>query len=316
MDFSRQEYWNGLPLPPPGDLPDPGIIPDLLHCRHILYRLSHQTSPPYVCAFVWEDGLAFCMACPEVCASAASPVERSRVRGQDSGSPCLLPLGSSSPHLFCTVDCCLISVWSKSSMALKVCRTTVLICFKTAVPNLFDTWDLFHRRQFFHRPGGRGVVLGMIQAHYSEVKIAQSCPTLWDPTGYAVHGILQAGILEWVAFPFSAQGLNQGLRHHRQILYQLSHKGSPTWMASPTRWTWVWASSGSWWWTGKPGVPQSVGSQRAGHDWASELNWSTLLLLRVLLLSHQLYLRSSGIRSWRMGTPVLGDRGNSWGLVR
>ena len=203
MDFSRQEYWNGLPLPPPGDLPDPGIIPDLLHCRHILYHLSHQTSPPYVCAFVWEDGLAFCMACPEVCASAASPVERSRVRGQDSGSPCLLPLGSSSPHLFCTVDCCLISVWSKSSMALKVCRTTVLICFKTAVPNLFDTWDLFHRRQFFHRPGGRGVVLGMIQAHYSDVKVAQSCPTLWDPTGYTVHGILQAGILEWVACPFS-----------------------------------------------------------------------------------------------------------------
>ena len=39
------------------------------------------------------------------------------------------------------------------------------------------------------------------------------------------------------------------------------------------RWTWVWASSGSWWWTGKPGVLQSMGSQRAGHDWVTELNW-------------------------------------------
>ena len=46
------------------------------------------------------------------------------------------------------------------------------------------------------------------------------------------------------------------------------------WMASPTWWTWVWAGSGSWWWTGKPDVLQSVGSQRVGHDWATELNWT------------------------------------------
>ena len=48
------------------------------------------------------------------------------------------------------------------------------------------------------------------------------------------------------------------------------------WMASPTRWTWVWASSGSWWWTGRPGVLQSMGSQRVRHDWATELNWAEL----------------------------------------
>ena len=45
------------------------------------------------------------------------------------------------------------------------------------------------------------------------------------------------------------------------------------WMASPTRWTGVWASSRSWWWTGKPGVLQSMGLQRVRHDWATELNW-------------------------------------------
>ena len=50
-------------------------------------------------------------------------------------------------------------------------------------------------------------------------------------------------------------------------------RGWDGWMASPTQWTWVWASSGSWWWTGKPGVLQSMGSQRIGHDWATELNW-------------------------------------------
>ena len=50
-------------------------------------------------------------------------------------------------------------------------------------------------------------------------------------------------------------------------------RGWDVWMASPTQWTWVWVNSGSWWWTGKPGVLQSMGSQRVGHDWETELNW-------------------------------------------
>ena len=48
------------------------------------------------------------------------------------------------------------------------------------------------------------------------------------------------------------------------------------WMASLTQWTRVWVNSGSWWWTGRPGVLQFMGSQRVGHDWATELNWTEL----------------------------------------
>ena len=50
-------------------------------------------------------------------------------------------------------------------------------------------------------------------------------------------------------------------------------RGWDGWMASPTQWTWVWVNSRSWWWTGRPGVLQSMGSQRVRHDWATELNW-------------------------------------------
>ena len=50
-------------------------------------------------------------------------------------------------------------------------------------------------------------------------------------------------------------------------------RGWDGWMASPTQWAWVWVNSGSWWWTGRPGVLQSMGSQRVGHDWVTELNW-------------------------------------------
>ena len=46
------------------------------------------------------------------------------------------------------------------------------------------------------------------------------------------------------------------------------------WMASPTQWIWVWVDSGSWWWTGKPGMLQSMGLQRVRHDWVTKLNWT------------------------------------------
>ena len=49
------------------------------------------------------------------------------------------------------------------------------------------------------------------------------------------------------------------------------------WMASPTQWTWVWVNSRCWWWTGRPVVLQSMGLQRVGHDWATDLIWSEWL---------------------------------------
>ena len=51
-------------------------------------------------------------------------------------------------------------------------------------------------------------------------------------------------------------------------------RGWDDWMASPTQGTWVWVNSRSWWWTGRSGVLQSMGSQRFGHDWVPELNWT------------------------------------------
>ena len=47
----------------------------------------------------------------------------------------------------------------------------------------------------------------------------------------------------------------------------------------PTRWTWVWVNSGSWWWAGRPGVLWFMGSQRVRHDWATELNWTDTYFL-------------------------------------
>ena len=60
-----------------------------------------------------------------------------------------------------------------------------------------------------------------------------------------------------------------------------ANRGWDGWMASLTQWMWVWASSRSWWWTGKPGVLQCLGSQRVRHDWVTELNWTEKLSYKV-----------------------------------
>ena len=54
-------------------------------------------------------------------------------------------------------------------------------------------------------------------------------------------------------------------------------RGWDGWMASPTQWAWVWANSGSWWWTGRPGVLQSMGSQRVKHAWAELTEWNQMV---------------------------------------
>ena len=75
-------------------------------------------------------------------------------------------------------------------------------------------------------------------------------------------------------------------------------RGRDGWMASWIQWTWVWVNSRSWWWTGKPGILQSMGSQRIGHDWATELNWTGRLLLCYE-------------RHWHSWTPE--ERNSIWG---
>ena len=63
------------------------------------------------------------------------------------------------------------------------------------------------------------------------------------------------------------------------------NRGWDSWMASPTQWTWIWVSSRSWRWTGRPGMLWFTGSQRAGHDWATEL---TEVILSILLEKNEL----------------------------
>ena len=62
------------------------------------------------------------------------------------------------------------------------------------------------------------------------------------------------------------------------------YRGWDGWMASWRWWMWVWVGTGNWWWTGKTGVLQFIGSQRVGHDWVTELDWTDLSFEFQLLL--------------------------------
>ena len=78
-------------------------------------------------------------------------------------------------------------------------------------------------------------------------------------------------------------------------------RGWDGWMASLTRWTRVWVNSGFWWWTGRPGVLRFMGSQRVGHNWATELNWR---LRNSNLNTYWSKNLQTSLYDWALGHPI------------
>ena len=81
-------------------------------------------------------------------------------------------------------------------------------------------------------------------------------PILWPPD-----------VKSWLIWKDPDAGKIEGGRRR-------GNRGWDGWMASPTQWAWVWVNSGGWWWTGRPGVLQSMGPHRVGHNWVTEMNWN------------------------------------------
>ena len=98
----------------------------------------------------------------------------------------------------------------------------------------------------------QGAIKSLLQHHSSKASILQR----------------SAFFIVQLSHPYMTTGKTIALTRWDYI-----YRGWDGWMASPTQWTWVWVDSRSWWWTGRPGVLQFMGSQRVEHDWATELNW-------------------------------------------
>ena len=108
-----------------------------------------------------------------------------------------------------------------------------------------------------------------------------------SPPVSSVLGILQARILEWVTITFS--GRSSPPRDGNQVSC-IAGEFFTIWvsrealckeiclLAAPMLTSWDWVNSRSWWWTRRPGVLGFIGSQRVGHEWVTELNWTELML--------------------------------------
>ena len=83
-------------------------------------------------------------------------------------------------------------------------------------------------------------------------------------------------ILREISPQCSLEGLmlNLKLQYFGHLMWRTDSLGKNLMLGKIEGRTWIWASSRGWWWTGKLGVLQSMGSQRVRHDWATELNWS------------------------------------------
>ena len=76
------------------------------------------------------------------------------------------------------------------------------------------------------------------------------------------------------------------------------NRGWDGWMASLTRWMWVWVNSRSWWWTESPGMLRFMGSQRVGHDWVTELNWTEVISASEAIIPIASVLKWHMLGSW------------------
>ena len=113
-----------------------------------------------------------------------------------------------------------------------------------------DSWDSLGLQRDLTSPFLRRPVLGFLLRNYAKAE----SPVLWPPHSKS----WPIGKKLWCWEGLGARGEGED-------------RGWDGWIASLTRCTWIWVNSGSWWWTGRPGVLQFMRSQRVGHDW-TELN--------------------------------------------
>ena len=177
MEFSRQEYWSGLPFPFPGDLPDQGIepaSPAVPASQMDSLPLSHGGS--LTCSHITSNLRCHCMK--HVSPLYVRKKNASNYKGKMPSVTRCIPSSKILRHK----NMCpkIYEIWSEFYMFYLLSFTS-LECWFLCSP--MYPWFLAHNEK--------------------KVKVTESCPTLCDPMDYRVHGILQARILEWVTFPFS-----------------------------------------------------------------------------------------------------------------
>ena len=269
MGFSRQEYWSGLLFPSPGELPDPGIS-----CigRWILYHWTTSEVLRLFFFFFWRflpKNILFSEALFSWHLGKGLSGECNwsiNMRDQDTPQALLFcenrrGEGRNLPsrwtqrekHVWCVIN----------ELEWHISRNdseSQLLYFLIIKARTFELWCW---RTFLKVPWtANRSILKEITPEYSLERTDTEAPILWPPDvkNQLIGKDPDAGN-DW-------RQKEKGMTEDEMVGCHHQHD----------RWTWVWASSMSWWWTGKPGVLQPMGSQRVGHDWTTELNWNIFIV--------------------------------------
>ena len=229
-----------------GIFPTQGLNPVLSHCRWILYCLSHQGSPRIL---EWVD----------------HPFSR----------------GTSQPRNWTRVSCiaggfftsCAGSWWN-----LMECFCCVYIQPMLVIQPWFHKWNCISICSFPN-------TFTVIKSDMSSVQLCLTFARIKPTKLRSFHVITKRNtflsficiIISSVTFLNLAKKTVDKTSNRTLIcVCQWCKQQRMRWSDGiTTQRTWVWVSSGRWWWTGKPGMLQSTGMQRVGHNWVTELNWNT-----------------------------------------
>ena len=136
-----------------------------------------------------------------------------------------------------------------------------------------DPWGIFPTRDWTRVSciAGRSFTVWATREAFA---LESSAFILWSPlTDWMRPTLMKLKLQYFCHLMRRTDSLEKTLMPGKIEVRERERQGMRWWMVSPTWWMWVWASSRSWWWTGKLDVLQSTGLQRVGHDWVTEVKW-------------------------------------------
>ena len=238
MGFSRQEHWSGLPFPSPGELPDPGMEP---------WSPTLQEERPFT---AWATREAHEITADGDC---SHEIKRHLLLGRKAMTNLDSILKSRDITLPTKVHLVKAMVFSSSHVWM-----WELDYEESWVPKNWCLWT---------------VVLEKTLEHPLDCTEIQPVHPKWNRSWIFIERADAEAETPILWPPNVKDSLEKSWCWERLKAGEGDNRGWDGWMASLTQWTWVWVNSRSWQWTGRPGILQSIGSQKVRHDWATELNW-------------------------------------------
>ena len=204
LGFSRQEYWSGLPCPPPGDIPDPGVRPESLTSPALASRFfttSATWEAPYkdIQVYIYTVELPFATTWMDL-----EGIMRSKISDTEEDRYCRLPTWLSRKESICQCRRHRFDLWVRKMPCRKKWQLTpVFLPGKSHGQRSLVGYNPRNPKKM-RQDSATGQHM-CVHAKFLQSRWPLCNPMDGSPPGSSVHGILQARILDWIATPFSRE---------------------------------------------------------------------------------------------------------------